>query len=322
MAKFINPFTDVGFKRVFGQEISKPLILDFLNNLLQGEEHIANLTFLDKEQPALYDDDRSLIYDIYCETDSGKRIIVEMQNKSQPYFKNRSIYYTSEAIARQGERGSMWNYDIDGVYLVAFLNFSPMDFEPKFRTDVVLADRESKQPFSDKVRMTFMQLPLFRKEADECETQFERWIFVLKNMETLTRLPWAAKSAVFQRLEQIADVASLSRQERMKYDEGLRKYRDTLSVLDGARMDGLAEGRAKGLAEGRAKGLAEGRAKGLEEGRAKGLEEGRAEGRAEGLAQGAEAERRKMAKRLLGAGVDRATIMLATGLSEAQLSGL
>lgn len=193
MAKFINPFTDVGFKRVFGQEISKPLILDFLNNLLLGEEHVANLTFLDKEQPALYDDDRSLVYDIYCETDTGKKIIVEMQNKSQPYFKSRSIYYVSEAIARQGERGSMWNYAIDAVYLVAFLNFCPMDFERKFRTDVVLADREGMAVFSDKIRMTFMQLPLFDKEAEECDNQFERWIYVLKNMETFTRLPWAAK---------------------------------------------------------------------------------------------------------------------------------
>ena len=61
MAQFINPFTDIGFKRIFGQEISKPLLLDFLNNLLAGEEHIVNLSFLDKEQPALYEDDRSLI---------------------------------------------------------------------------------------------------------------------------------------------------------------------------------------------------------------------------------------------------------------------
>ena len=205
-----------------------------------------NLSFLDKEQPALYEDDRSLIYDIYCETDEGKKIIVEMQNKSQPYFKNRSIYYVSEAIARQGERGSGWNYAIDAVYLVAFLNFCPMDFKQKFRTDVVLKDKVTNDEFSDKIRMTYMQLPLFNKEADECENEFERWIFVLKNMETLTRLPWAAQNAVFKKLEDIADVAALSRQERMKYDEGLRKYRDTISVLQGAREDGYAEGMAQG----------------------------------------------------------------------------
>ena len=174
MAKFINPFTDIGFKRIFGQEFSKPLLLDFLNSLFEGEKHIVNLTFLDKEQPALFEEDRSLIYDIYCETDEDEKIIVEMQNKSQPFFKNRSIYYVSESIARQGERGSSWNYEIDSVYLVAFLNFCPMDFKNQFRTDVVFAEKGTVDQFSDKVRMIFLQLPLFTKEADECESKVER----------------------------------------------------------------------------------------------------------------------------------------------------
>ena len=266
MAKFINPFTDVGFKRIFGQEFSKPLLLDFLNSLLEGEKHIVNLTFLDKEQPALYDEDRSLIYDIYCETDEGEHIIVEMQNKSQPYFKSRSIYYISESIARQGERGSSWNYAIDSVYLIAFLNFIPLDFKQQFRTDVVLAEKNTVDQFSDKLRMIYLQLPLFKKEADECENQVERWIYLLKNMETLSRLPWAAQSAVFKKLESIADVGAMSRDERLKYDEALRKYRDTISVFEGARMDGLMEGRMEGRKEGRKEGLMEGRMEGLMEG--------------------------------------------------------
>ena len=258
MAKFINPFTDVGFKRIFGQEFSKPLLLDFLNSLLEGEKHIVNLTFLDKEQPALYDEDRSLIYDIYCETDEGEHIIVEMQNKSQPYFKSRSIYYISESIARQGERGSSWNYAIDSVYLIAFLNFIPLDFKQQFRTDVVLAEKNTVDQFSDKLRMIYLQLPLFKKEADECENQVERWIYLLKNMETLSRLPWAAQSAVFKKLESIADVGAMSRDERLKYDEALRKYRDTISVFEGARMEGLMEGRMEGRKEGRKEGRMEG----------------------------------------------------------------
>lgn len=250
MAKYINPFTDVGFKRIFGQELSKPLLLDFLNSLFGGEKHIVNLTFLDKEQPALYEEDRSLIYDIYCETNEGEKIIVEMQNKSQPYFKNRSIYYISESIARQGERGSSWNYAIDAVYLIAFLNFIPLDFKRQFRTDVVLAEKDTVEQFSDKMRMTFLQLPLFDKEAAECENQVERWIFLLKNMETLSRLPWAAQSAVFKKLESIADVGAMSRDERLKYDESLRKYRDTISVFEGVRMEGRLEGRMEGRMEG------------------------------------------------------------------------
>lgn len=249
MAKYINPFTDVGFKRIFGQELSKPLLLDFLNSLFEGEKRIVNLTFLDKEQPALFEEDRSLIYDIYCETDEGEKIIVEMQNKAQPFFKNRSIYYVSESIARQGERGSSWNYELDSVYLVAFLNFSPLDFKKQFRTDVVLAEKDTKEQFSDKLRMIYLQLPLFTKEADECENQVERWIYLLKNMETLNRLPWAAQSAVFQKLESIADVGGMTRAERLQYDEALKKYRDTISVFEGVRLEGRMEGNAEGRLE-------------------------------------------------------------------------
>ena len=298
MAKFINPFTDVGFKRIFGQEFSKPLLLDFLNSLLEGEKHIVNLTFLDKEQPALYYEDRSLIYDIYCETDEGEHIIVEMQNKSQPYFKSRSIYYISESIARQGERGSSWNYAIDSVYLIAFLNFIPLDFKQQFRTDVVLAEKNTVDQFSDKLRMIYLQLPLFKKEADECENQVERWIYLLKNMETLSRLPWAAQSAVFKKLESIADVGAMSRDERLKYDEALRKYRDTISVFEGVRMDGLMEGRMEGR------------------------KEGRKEGRMEGLMEGQRSEKMENARKMKIYGLALDMIAEITGLSIEEVRGL
>ena len=161
----------------------------------------------------------------------------------------------SESIARQGERGSSWNYEIDSVCLVAFLNFSPLDFKKQFRTDVVLAEKGTKEQFSDKLRMIFLQLPLFKKDADECENQVERWIYLLKNMETLNRLPWAAQSAVFKKLESIADVGAMTRAERLQYDEALKKYRDTISVFEGVRMEGRAEGRKEGRAEGRKEGL-------------------------------------------------------------------
>ena len=294
MGKFINPFTDMGFKRIFGQEFSKPLLLDFLNNLLKGERHIVDLRFLDKEQPAEYVGDRSLIYDIYCETDNGDKIIVEMQNRDQPYFKNRSIYYISEAIARQGERGSVWNYNIKAVYLVAFLNFTQEDIGKQFRTDVILANRESKEPFSDMLRMIYLQLPYFEKEADACENDFERWIYVLKNMETLNRMPWMAKNSLFERLSQIAEVGALSREERMKYDRSLKALRDTYSVYQGAVNEGLQ--------------------KGLEEGLQKGLKEGRAEGRAE--------TNRENARKFKQLGVDLHTIAQATGLSLDEVNAL
>ena len=270
MANYINPFTDIGFKRIFGQEFSKPLLIDFLNNLLIGEKRIVNLKFLDKEQPPVFVDDRSLIYDIYCESDNNEKIIVEMQNCEQSYFKRRSIYYVSEAIARQGEKGPEWQYDIKGVYLIAFLNFRRPDIGEEFRTDVMLMNKKSKEIFSDKLRLVYLQLPLFEKGVDECENDFDRWIYVLKNMETIKRLPWAAQNSVFQKLAEIADVSSLTKEERLYYDVALRKYRDTLCVLESAEQRGVKRGLAKGREEGRAEGLAKGRAEGLAKGRAEG----------------------------------------------------
>ena len=252
MAKYINPFTDMGFKRIFGQEFSKPLLLDFLNNLLYGERIIQDLRFLDKEQTALYEGDRTIIYDIYCTTNNGEHIIVEMQNRDQPNFKKRSIYYISEAISRQGKRGADWRYDIKAVYLIAFLNFELNDIGPNFRTDVALMDMETRKVFSTDLRMIFLQLPMFKKKPEECDNDFDRWISVLKNMEALTRLPWAVNKSVFERIAEIADISALSKEERIKYEKAIKQYRDTLCVMEGAEQKGERKGERKGEQRARA----------------------------------------------------------------------
>jgi len=286
MSKFINPFTDVGFKIIFGQEFSKPRLLDFLNALLVGERTITDLKFLDKEQPAIYEGDRSPIYDILCETDSGEKIIVEMQNREHPNFKERMLFYAAEAVVRQGEKGDVWNYGIKAVYLVAFTNFVMTGYSGRLRIDVGLTDMQQGGLFTDKMRLICLQMPCFMKEAEECETQFERWIYVLKNMETLTRMPWAAQNAVFQRLAEVAEVSKLSKEERFEYDRALKRYRDTYNAITGAEQ----KGRAEGLAEGR--------------------EEGRAEGKIE------------VARSLKSMGLSFDDIVKATGLTEEQINAL
>lgn len=105
MAKFINPFTDVGFKRIFGQEINKDLLIDFLNALLEGERHVEDIHFLDKELLPEFENDRGLIYDVYCTDSNGEQFIVEMQNREHVNFRERTLYYLSQAIARQGRKG-------------------------------------------------------------------------------------------------------------------------------------------------------------------------------------------------------------------------
>ena len=250
MGRFINPFSDWGFKLIFGQEITKDLLISFLNDLLQGEHVITDITFKDKEQLPEAKDKRGVIYDVYCTTDKGQHIIVEMQNRYQEHFVDRSLYYASRAIVGQGVKGE-WDYHLAPVYTVCFMNFNLNDDTPKkFRTDVCLTDIETGKVFSENLRMIYLMLPLFTKEEEECENDFERWIYVLKNMNTLDRIPFMARNAVFQKLAAIADITALSKEEREKYDESIKIMRDNIAAYEGALLEGKMQIAKKLLQKG------------------------------------------------------------------------
>ena len=256
MGKFINPFTDFGFHRIFGQEVHKELLIDFLNELLKGERHIIDITFLNPIQQPETIEDRGVIFDIHCRDDKGGLFVVEMQNGAQPYFYDRGIYYLSRAISNQGEKGKDWKFGLCPVYGIFLLNYK-MGINSKFRTDVILADRDTGRMFSDKIRQVYLELPWFTKEPDDCETDFERWLYLLKHMDTLERMPFKARKAVFDKLLEVADVANLSKDERVLYDEALKRYRDYKNTIDYAEEKGLEEGLEKGIRIGEAKGKAE-----------------------------------------------------------------
>ena len=284
MGRFINPFTDWGFKRIFGQEINKDLLIQFLNDLLVGERHITDLRFMDKEQLPEAKDQRGAVYDIFCETDTKEQIIVEMQHRRQPFFMDRSIFYASRAVVGQGKKGKNWNYQLAAVYTICFMNFQPSDLlSSKFRTDVGLMDMQALKPVSDKFRLIYLSLPLFpRKTEAECENDFERWIYVLKNMETLERMPFQAQNALFEKLAAITDVSALSEKDQERYEESLRIYRDNYAA------DEYSFNR----------------------------------GKAEGVAEGRTAERTVIARNLKESGVDIQVIIHSTGLTKEQIDQL
>ena len=303
MGRFINPFTDMGFKRIFGQEVSKNLLIDFLNDLLEGEKRIVNITFLDKEQLATATYDRSCIYDIYCENENGEKFIVEMQNRGHRNFKERAIYYLSRAIANQGQKGPTWMFDLKAVYGVFFMNFH-LDGrrQARFRTDVALRDIQTHKPFSDKMRFIFLDLPAFTKDEETCETDFERWIYVLKNMEILQRMPFKARKSVFEELEKIADISALSKEDQEKYEEIIKVYRDNLATEQWA--------------------LEMGEKKGLEKGLQEGIQIGREEGIQIGQEKGTQTERLKNARGMKTAGIAPELIAQITGLSPEEIQKL
>ena len=204
MGKFINPFTDFGFKHIFGREMDKDILIEFLNDLLKGEHTIMDLRIMNNERLPETEQGRKVIFDIHCETDKGERIIIEMQNREQPRF---------------------------------------------------------------------------NKEEDECETDFERWIYVLKHMDTLDRMPFKARKAIFERLERIGSMANLTPKQRAQYEAEWKMYNDYYNTLDFA----VEKGMKKGMEEGMEKGLQKGLQEGLQEGLQKGKESTARNMKAEGI---------------------------------------
>ena len=307
MGKYINPFTDWGFKRLFGQEFSKDLLISFLNDLLVGELQVKNVVFKDKEELPSTKDQRGIIYDVYCETDKGERFILEMQNRWQPNFLDRSICYACRSVLEQVDKGKKERenaYRFLPIYTVCFMNYMPDHEElSKFRTDIVLADKESGEIASNKLRFIYLVLPLFKKNVDECVTDFDKWIYVLKHMEALSRMPFTAQKEIFKQLEEYADSHRLTRKEWEAYENSLWIARDNMACMAAAENAAKEKGMAEGRAEGRAEGMAEGRAEGMAEGMAKGMAEGKTKAIIE------------TAKRLLNMGLDMEQVAQGTGLS-------
>ena len=121
LGKYINPLTDFGFKKLFGTEPNKALLIDFLNQILPDRK-IKDVTYSSSEKQGLTEIDRKAIFDLYCIGDNGERFIVEMQKAKQNFFKDRSVFYASFPIQEQSKKKT-WNYKLDPVFSVGILDF-------------------------------------------------------------------------------------------------------------------------------------------------------------------------------------------------------
>ena len=323
--EFINPFTDFGFKRIFGQEINKDLTIDFLNLLLDGERHITDLTINNPEMQPETEAERLVVFDLYCESDDGTQFIVEMQAARQNFFLDRSLYYQSRAIVAQGEKGKDWCYDLQPVYGIFFMDFTMSECSG-LRTDVALMNMKTNKVFNPKLRQIYLEMPRFTKEANECENDFERWLYLIKNMKMLKRMPFKAQRAVWDKLLEVADVASLNKDEKALYDRALKNYRDYHSIMETAQMDGHKAGWKEGHEAGLKAGLKEGREAGhkagREEGHKEGLEEGLKQGLQEGMIKGELKKQIEIAQKLKNMGLSISAIQESTGLSKEEIQQL
>ena len=316
--KYINPFTDFGFKRLFGEEVNKDLLISFLNELLKEEQGlIVELTYLKNEHLGVAELNRRAIFDLYCTNEHGEKFIVELQKTKQKFFKDRTLYYSTFPIQEQAVRGSEWDFELKKIYTIAILDFvfdEDKHESEKYRYDIKLSDIKTHKVFYDKLTFIYLQMPKFNKEVSELETPFDKWMYVLKNLHKLDRIPDKLRESIFEKLFMAAEIAKFSKKEHQYYEDSLKYYRDLKNSLDTAKEEGLIEGRAEGEQIGMQKGEQIGMQKGEQIGMQKGEQIG--------MQKGERIKAIEIAKNLKLSGLSVEMISKATGLSEEEISAL
>ena len=289
--RYVNPYTDFGFKKLFGTEINKDLLISFINSLLHGKEVVKDLTYLNTEHLGTGEADRKAVFDVYCENENGEKILVEMQRGEQQFFKDRSLYYATFPIREQGQKGE-WDYRLKAVYVIGILNFTFDEQSDDFyHHEVKLMDTRTKEVFYDKLTFIYLEMGMF-----------EKWLFVLRNLSRLMERPKALQERIFTKLFEAAEIAKFTKTEYDSYEESLKTYRDWKNTIDTAEL------------KGEKKGFKKGEKIGIEKGRKEGLEKGRKEGAKEKAIE--------IAKQLKAESVPVGIIIKCSGLSEEEINSL
>jgi predicted transposase/invertase (TIGR01784 family) len=245
-AKYINPFTDFGFKKIFGEEASKPLLIDFLNALLPQTNKIIDLNFKNTEQLGQTDTERKAIYDIYCENENSEKFIVELQKAKQNYFKERTIYYSTFPIREQAEKGE-WNYNLKAVYCVGILDFTFDDYEDEPEKSEVVhtikLKNQNGKTFYDKLTYIYLEMPNFDLTETELKTRLDKWLYFIKHLEDFQTIPEIFKDEVFTQAFEKAELAKFAQAELDSYESSLKIFRDNKAVFDYARHTAFDEGK-------------------------------------------------------------------------------
>ncbi|PWK27127.1 putative transposase/invertase (TIGR01784 family) [Arcicella aurantiaca] len=241
--KYVNPFTDFGFKKLFGTEPNKDLLIDFLNQIIPKSHTIKDLSYTSNEYLGYSDVDRKAIFDLFCTSEKGDKFIVELQKAKQNYFKDRSIYYSTFPIQEQAIKGD-WNYKLSAVFTVGILDFVfQEDKQEKEVLHIVQLKDQNSEVFYDKLTYLYLEMPNFNKSEDELETHFDKWLYVFKNLNRLEKIPAKLQDKVFKKLFNSAEVAKFTKNEREQYEESLKIYRDWKSITDTAFGEGKIEGK-------------------------------------------------------------------------------
>ena len=279
--KYVNPMIDVAFKYLFGTEKNKHLLKELLENVFKRK--ILDITYDNTEQIGDTLENRSAYFDVVCKATDGPDFIVECQVRTQTYFAERALFYTSRMIANQAPKGD-WDYNFRPVYFLGLVNFELPESVGKTNGHIQsysLRNDDNNTPMTDKVRYVFMEVEPFEKAYEDCTTFEEKFLYYMKNLPTFVDKPDTHNDKFFEELLMEAEYLKMDTETQAQYDRRVKQMRDAKNVEDYMIKTSIAKGLKQGLEEGLAKGLEKGLEEGLEKGRAEGLAEGEAKARIE-----------------------------------------
>ena len=268
--RYIDPMVDAAFKRIFGSEINKDLLIAFLNEIFQGRRYIIDLVYNKNEYPGEIAMEGGAIYDLTCTDQNGAQFLIEVQRGRQKYFKYRAIFYMSRLITSQAPKGRRkeWGYALSAVYLIAILDH-PINngTAENYIHDVCLIDKNTKEIFYEELGYIIIDLCSFVKTEEELDGDLDRWLYLIKHLSKLDEMPETFNNPIFKRLLAVSEYSNLTQKEKIMYDRSMKYKWDNKNVLDFA----VNEGMEKGLAQGMDKGVELGKVQGNLEGRSEAL---------------------------------------------------
>lgn len=245
-SKYIDPFSDTGFKVIFGREgYSEDVLRQFLNEVFRGQpmfESIKEVKFVNNERSRDRAGGKTIIHDVMCTTEQGHRFIVEMQSSYQRQFLVRAIYYVSRGVTDQSIQlsgGREWTYDFMPVVGTFITKFNVPGLPRKVLTHIGLADVDSGELIENHIRFAFIQTSFFDKTQDECVSEFDKIIYIMKNMQSLNDIPFKTNETdIYSQMDELAQYANLSPEDRRIYDYELKQSRDRACELESAYYSG------------------------------------------------------------------------------------
>ena len=239
--KFVDIKNDIAFRKIFGNENRKEVLISFLNAvlLLENDKKIVSVDILTPYQLPALKGGKVTIVDVKAKDQSDKNYIVEMQVAEIDGFDKRVLYYASKSYSSQIDRGDLYE-KLNPTFFIGIL-----DFEVTQNKDYIsrhkIIDTETGENFTTDIEFNFIELPKFQKKETELTTIIDQWVYFIKNSEDLTVIPDSVTDKGLKSAYEDADKHNWTKAELEAYDYVLMREQDDRGRMSFALRTGIAK---------------------------------------------------------------------------------